>query len=280
MLILSLSGNFFPTHLHGLFTHFRQIFITSSEKPSLTSASKRGFLPPSIPSSCFIFLQSSRHHLTSICIFVVQPRKLKDVSVPPAWLLPSPSLWPSPALTWARPLISLVAFLPKPPLHGNGDGLGCPLWHPRACKRVHPVLGARGISAGRADESVCSVHSQQPTPPPHLSIPLSSLPSLLPTPTISAPPPFFLALLHTQRRKDLDSPCGGPWCSCPPSQWQPSLGLASLLFVLPAPFLSPQVSTHTCAHTAPFFPRPAAPALQPGGVTTERFHSPCKGDPP
>lgn len=216
MLILSLSGNFFPTHLHGLFTHFRQIFITSSEKPSLTSASKRGFLPPSIPSSCFIFLQSSRHHLTSICIFVVQPRKLKDVSIPPAWLLPSPSLWPSPALTWARPLISLVAFLPKPPLHGNGDGLGCPLWHPRACKRVHPVLGARGISAGRADESVCSVHSQQPTPPPHLSIPLSSLPSL------SSPPPPSRPLLlsswpfctHREERTWI-LPAGAPGAAVP-----------------------------------------------------------------
>lgn len=102
---------------------------------------------------------------------------------------------------------------------------------------------------------------------------------------------FCSALVHTEKKGLRFFPgrrLWAPGAAVLPSQWQPSLRLAFLLFLLPALFLSPQVHIYTraCARTHSCLLPPVQlplstplPLLLPVGVT-EHPHSPQEGDPP
>lgn len=200
-----------------------------------------------------------------------------------------PSLWPFLPQTCVPPLISLVTSLLKCQLTGSRDYLGCPLPHPGAWKRACPVIGARGIVAGPSWMSlqIPSRASSSPHPhPPPAFYALSFLschspPHPPPHPTISAPPPFFLALLHTHREErtrilPAKRPLG-PWCSCPAftmaafSALGLSPGCASRSLPLPSNGL-----THACTHWS-LLPSPSCPQLRPGGVTAPRSRPTLRG---
>ena len=139
----------------------------------------------------------------------------------------------------------------------------CPPLRARAGHGL-PCSSCSLSAAGRVGESIFRPDPAAPLPTvwPVFYAPFSSPASLLPTPApaISASP--------AQRRKDLASSWDacGPGAAVGPSQWPPSLGLAFLLALLPALFLSPK-----CAHSSllPSLqmppPPPCPPLLQPVG---------------
>lgn len=133
-----------------------------------------------------------------------------------------------------------------------------------------------------------SVQSQLPRALPFFSMLLSPLLFLIsPPPLLPSRPLLFLALLHTQRRKDLDS----SWdASSGPLLQLSCLHNGSLLFAWPFfCFCSPLASSPlecTCTHAQlPTSLHPAAPVsclppLLPVGVTEKHLYWPVKGAPP
>lgn len=132
-----------------------------------------------------------------------------------------------------------------------------------------------------------------PCPPLLFYAPFSSPVSHLPTPTPAVSRPLlFLALLHTQRRKDLDSSwaaSSGPCRSCPAftmaafSWLRLSSGFAPCSLPLPS---SARAHTHSCLlpsiqlPLSPACPPSFLPPLLPAGVTEKHLYSPLEGGPP
>lgn len=236
----------------------------------MTSASKRGFLSPLYPLTLLYFPKELLSPLNIYLYICCPASQAKGCPRPPlqdslAWLLLSPALWPSPALTWALPLLSLVASLLRRPLHGRGDS--------RALRTPVPARGrAPSLALGESwqDEqmSLRVVRRQQPPPPPSPSLytPLFSPARFSPPPT-SRPLLLSSGPFCTHRRKDLDSSCGrllgGPWCSCPAFTMAAFsvLGLSPVCAPRSLPLPSSE-HTHVCTHSSllPLSSCPLSPA--------------------
>lgn len=254
MRILSFPGNFSATHLQGPFTHFPQIFVhLSPPQGSLPGLAhpKAGSCPLFIPSPCFIVLQSSCQDLTYVCIFCCPASQVGLCHHPPfGTLIPALSVSLALSPTNVRPAIDLTGHLPSEmsaPWEQGLPGLAPPA-SPCLEEGLPLTSLPRGITAG---PSWMGPQLPPPRPLPSYYAPLSPLLSLSSpprTPTaISAPLPFFLALLHTYREERMRilpaTPPLGTWCSCP------ALTMAAFSALGPRCLPPPLKWAHTGAHT-------------------------------